>query len=251
LFKRSTEHQTQYSTFTRMDDSASSDDNTTGFRGLQLKYGRGTPISSYLIFGKTPEAPRSWANPAMEKLGSSVCEHNPMTKFADAGAKLRLLTYVETEMEGCRKRANSKWIAMTRMNASAFIPPCKGAKCCKVSEMVSEKMVCDGGTVAIPTCDVSTCSWVYDCGNATVFAYEDDAHNDTANNKTTPRKSVYGKYGAQGSVAEDFPADGSSSSAGLSDPAKVGIGVGCGALFVMAVIVVIAIVRNKSEPETV
>lgn len=110
-----------------------------------------------------------------------------------------MLTYVEAEMEGCRKRATDKWIKMSKMNASAFQPPCKGtrkfsnvekirkflgrkislkknlllltnfflAECCKIADMVNEKMVCDGGGVAVPSCDVTTCTWKYDCTNGT------------------------------------------------------------------------------------
>jgi hypothetical protein len=229
------------------DDKDDDDKNSTVFRRLKLKGNVGTPISGYLLFGKAPEAPRNWANPQMEKLGASVCEHNPMTKFAHAGAKLKMLTYVEAEMEGCRKRATPKWIAMTRMNASVFQPPCKGAGCCKVAEMVSEKMVCDGGSVAVPSCNASSCTWIYDCGNATSTPDEDG-------NKTTRKPSPYRTYGAlnsNGQAYVDSDSDSGNSNSGIPKAAKIGIGIGGALLAIVIVVVVIVLVNQEKRVESV
>jgi len=206
-------------------------------RRLHLKGRGGAPVSAYLIFGKmAPEAPRTWANPFMEKLGASVCEHNPMTKFAHARAKLQMLTYVEAELDGCKKRATPQWIKMTRMNASVFQPPCKGALCCKVAEMVSEKMVCDGGTVAIPSCNASTCTWSYDCGNAT---------GEPEVNQTRRPTSVY--YRIAAALGSDGSTYSGSSPSGLSEPAKIGIGVAGGILGIAIIVVVVVVVFNKEK----
>jgi len=215
-------------------DDDKDDKNGTVFRRLELFGNLGTPTSGYLLFGKAPDAPKYWSNPQMEKLGSSVCEHNPMTKFADAKSKLQMLTYVEAEMDGCKKRASAKWIAMTRMNASAFQPPCKGAGCCKVADMVNERMVCDGGTVAIPSCNASSCTWIYDCGNAT-------STPDVA------KKSVYLSYGALDSNGKSYAdSEPSGNSNGISDDAKIPIGIG-GALLVIVVVVVVIVLVNKDK----
>jgi len=225
-----------------------------GFRQLSLKQQReGVPLSSYLLFGKAPEAPRQWANPQMEKLGSSVCEHNPMTKFAHAKAKLLMLTYVEAEMDGCRKRASDRWIKITKMNVTAFQPPCRGAQCCKVADMVSDQMVCDGGGVAFPTCDTTTCKWKYDCASATFD--DDDNTNITTTNKTattTPRSVYYRKYGARESASLAFNGESEvETSNGLTLPAKIGIGVGAGvgAVGLVMVVVVLLMKVRKSRAE--
>jgi hypothetical protein len=64
-----------------IDDDDGKNHTIGGFRRLSLKKSRhGVPLSSYGIFGKPAEAPKHWSNPQMEKLGSSVCEHNPLTK---------------------------------------------------------------------------------------------------------------------------------------------------------------------------
>jgi hypothetical protein len=232
---------------TDVDDKDDSDKNSTVFRRLQLKGNVGTPISGYLLFGKAPEAPKSWANPQMEKLGSSVCEHNPLTKFAHAKSKLQMLTYVEAEMEGCRKRATPKWIAMTRMNASAFQPPCKGAGCCKVADMISEKMVCDGGTVAIPSCNATSCTWIYDCGNAT-------STPDSDGNQTAKKPSPYRTYGAlnsNGQAYVDTESASGNSNSGIPQAAKIGLGIGGALLVVVVVVVVIVLVNQEKRVESV
>jgi len=228
--------------------------NTVGaYRRLTLKPARqGTPLSSYLIFGKTPDAPKLWSNPQMEKLGSSVCEHNPLTKFAHANSKLLLLTYVEAEMDGCRKRASDKWIRMMkhRMNASEFQPPCKGTQCCKIADMVNEKMVCDGGGVAVPSCDNRTCTWKYDCTNATLDEEEDDKNKTVT--VATPR-SVYRKYAANADDNVAFAegsADGTNTNGaegGITPVTKMAIGGGIAGGLVVVVIIVIVVLKIKES----
>jgi len=249
LFKRHIQDESR-SVYSSLLVGSESNETTSGsgaYRGLTLKpTTTGTPLSSYLLFGKCPESPKQFSNPKMEKLASEVCEQYSFTKFAHAKAKLQLLTYVEAQMEGCRSRANKAWIAMTRMSDAAFRPPCKKSECCKVADMVSEKMICDGGTVAFPTCDATSCTWVYDCSNATLG--DENDRNDYANTTVVvlkPKSVYYRSYGARATVDYAYELD--TTASGLSDPAKVGIGVGSVILFVVIMIVVIILVMKFSK----
>jgi len=195
----------------------------------------------------------------MEKLAEDVCEQNPLTKFAHANAKLQMLTFVEAQMDGCRKRANPAWIKMTRMSESAFQPPCKESLCCKVAEMVSEKMVCDGGTAAFPVCDASTCTWTYDCTNSSL----DDTEGTSDGNVTTivPKSVYYRKYGVPARATQNTQVEyvppgssgyGNSGILELSVGAKIGIGIGAFILFLVLLFVgvVLGVKWSRKKVET-
>jgi len=194
----------------------------------------------------------------MEKLAEDVCEQNPLTKFAHANAKLQMLTFVEAQMDGCRRRANPAWIKMTRMSEAAFQPPCKGSQCCKVADMVNEKMVCDGGTAAFPSCDPATCTWTYDCTNSSL----DDTEGSSDGNVTTvvPKSVYYRKYvparASQNNQVEYVPPDSSNSPnsriSELSIGAKVGISIGAVILFLFLLFVgvVLGVKWSRKKVET-
>jgi len=193
-----------------------------------------------------------WSNPQMEKLGSSVCEHNPLTKFAHANSKLLLLTYVEAEMEGCRRRVSEKWLRMMkhRMNSSDFNPPCKGSQCCKIADMVNEKMVCDGGGVAVPSCNNKTCTWTYDCTNATVDEEEVDDNNKNKTVTVATPRSVYRKYGARADDDAAFAAgsDDTTNSGNVNpDGTQMAIASGvAGGLVAIVIVVIIVLVIKRT-----
>jgi len=210
---------------------------------------KNTPSSCYLLFGAAPPAPRTYANEAMQKLANNVCFENTVTKHAHPKSKLRMLTYAEAEILGCKKRASPAWIKMTGMSAAAFQPPCHGLLCCKVADIVSDSMLCDGGGAAVPTCNTTTCKWSYDCTNATI---EDDNGSDNVTTLVIPQ-SVYRKSysrATQDGESQYNEAIGSGSSSGLSLAGKIGIGTGV-SVVVGAIIVVLVVKNGRKKVETV
>jgi len=256
LFKRSiTQTQPSSATYSPMTRVQNSSDN----RQLRLKNGlENSPLSSYLLFGKAPEAPKQWSHPFLEKLASSVCEKNPLTKFANALAKLRMLSFVEMEMNGCGFRATARWLKAMKLNVAHLQRPCTPSYCCNRSEMINEQMLCDGGNVAIPTCDEKICKWKYDCANAISLDDDTNTTNTTNTNNTivraTPRSTYWRTYGAQASNGVEYVDDTTTveTSNGLSRNARIGLGVGVGVGGV-AVVAILSVVGynmwKKRQPQ--
>lgn len=206
-----------------------------------------TTLSAYLLFGAAPAAPKTYANDAMQKLANRVCFESSVTKHANAKSKLRMLTFAEAELLGCKPRASPAWIKMSKMRPEAFQPPCHGMTCCKVEDIINDTMLCDGGGAGTPLCNTTTCKWTYDCSNATI---ED---NDSADNITVTPRSVYAiRYRAQGDNDAQYTSERENYASLHSLPvgSKVGIGIGASAVIIVFG-VIIAIVFVKSSAKTV
>jgi len=197
--------------------------------------------SAYLLFGTPPAAPKTYSSSAMQRLASQVCFENSVTKNANAKSKIRMLTFAEAELNGCKKRASAAWIKMTKMNPEAFDPPCHGLMCCNISELLNETMLCDGGGAGAPSCDTTTCKWRYDCSNATI---EDDDGND---NITVTPQSVYRRFRAQGDSDTQYSSQEQQFTSSLSVASKVGVGIGVSALAVAFVVAIVVVVKNGDK----
>jgi len=159
-----------------------------------------------------------------------------------------MLSYVENEMSGCGFRASPKWMKMMRMNLSLMQRPCKPAICCKVASIASDQMICDGGGSAEPICDEPTCTWKYDCSQANLD------NTTTKRNSTGTRPRIYRTYGAQESnnvAYNNNDVDAAGASNGLSNSAKIGVGVGVSGVAVVAIIVVVGFIMWKKRQPVV
>jgi len=205
-------------------------------------------LSGYLLFGAAPQASKVFSNAKFQKLATSVCFENPITKNAHPISKVRMLTYAEAEMTGCKKRASPEWIKMTGMSTKAFEPPCKGSACCNVSEIVSTNILCDGGGVGTPSCNTSTCTWSYDCTNATID--EDVGTASGGDVISINQYYVYNKKPASSRAVADGTSQLNASPVtsapydSLTVGAKIGIAVG---MFVVLAVVVLAIVASLNN----
>jgi len=239
--KRDVETIRVYSTLRLKDRPAA---NTTNQHRLAIR-DKSSP-SAYLLFGsKAPKASRTYGNEGMQALANRVCFENSVTKNANAKAKLRMLTYAEAEMLGCKKRASASWIKMTRMSPGAFQPPCHGVLCCNVSEIVNETMLCDGGAAGTPTCNPKTCKWTYDCSNATI---EDD---DGRDNITITPRSVYGKASRAEGESDSVQLTESSDRLSVGSQVGIGVGVSAGAAVLLVVLLIFIVKNSKKTVENV